>query len=204
MKAAINSKSVQQDSEILYVGTNEQIAKLAPIKGLKAPVILTDVYSGFFCRKNNDLKWGIISIIVDKLCDGMFAPFHFKSDKKINWQKSLKDHGACLYNRDIPQSAILKVTIYNPVGNEANIIINKLIEEQNPQENHKLNYKRNLGITKWLNGEDVDYEEIYNGETSYKLINEMGEKLRNKSGLDVFYFKPEEKVRKSKNVDKEE
>jgi len=208
--------NVQQD-KILYIGTNEQTAKLAPAKGLMAPIFLTDVYPGFFCKetcKNEGERWGIISVSTSKLNLDMFAPspaFMNKKDKrnisiddvanyKSKWEKSLIESGTCVYLSSIPSDAIQKIMIYNPSGKHTNIVINKLINElptpTSSLSEHKTNYPKSLGVSRWLNGEEVRCEDIFNGDTNIKLINETEEKLANRFGLDVYYLKPEEKGKK--------
>jgi hypothetical protein len=126
----------------LYVGTTELMAKEAPLKGINPPIILTDVYPGYFAffNSNSDQKWGIIEIDMDFLHDENLAPFHgyleklgrHKSCKKTDiwkrrekylgeiskhkgkWRKSLSDCGACLYLSRISPYAINKVSIYSP------------------------------------------------------------------------------------------
>jgi hypothetical protein len=217
---------VQQGKEFLYVGTNEQAAKLAPVKGFDPPVILTDAYPGFFCKQSclNGERWGIISIRYDQLNEEMFAPSpafierHIKNRRgktedrinailgkiqiyKTKWQNSLKGCGVCLYLAHIPPSAIQKVMIYSPNGRDANPAINKLVGEL-PEPNsitpaeHKALYTKSLGILKWFNGEIVKCEDVFDGHTNIKLINELDSKLNNRHGLDIYYMKPEEKVRK--------
>jgi hypothetical protein len=200
MKVKTKELSVPQDS-ILYVGVSEQVAKLAPIKGLEAPVVLTDIYPGYFCLQSldKDTKWGIVSVSVANLHKDMFAPFSFdkkKSKSKETWQDTLANLGVCLYTANISKIAIEKVTIYQPFGREGNAIINKLIAEQDPRE-HKSNYEKDLCINRWLNGGEINCSDIFNGSTNYKLIAETEGKLTNRSGLDIYYTKPEEKVRKS-------
>ena len=202
MKKSINQKDLnaQQDKK-LYIGTNEQTAKLSPAKGLIAPIFLTDVYPGFFCKetcKNNE-RWGIISVSLDKLRLDMFAPsLAFKKTK--TWEKSLTEHGVCVYLSQIPPNAIQKVMIYNPSGKHTNIVINQLVNESpNPtsltSSVHKINYTKSLGISRWLNGEEIKCVDIFNGDNNVKLI-EYEDELANRFGLDVYYIKPEEKGRK--------
>ena len=44
----------------LFIGTTEQIAKVAPLKGISSPVILTDIYAGYFAAATKG-KWGVIT-----------------------------------------------------------------------------------------------------------------------------------------------
>lgn len=198
-------------ANLLYVGTTEQIAKLAPHKGLTPPVFLTDIYPGFFCKQDcQNGRWGIISINVGKLYKEMFAPspayidrlskkqtkeapseryqkiLDRISDHKTKWQKSLTSSGVCLYLDNIPPSAIEKVMIYDTVGNSTNNHINKLLSELpspydlTPAE-HKALYNKASCLLNWLNGKETD---CFNGEAD------------NRMGLDLYYTKPEEKMRK--------
>lgn len=195
-----------QDSEFLYVGTTERAAKEAPLKGLEPPIFLTDVYPGFFCKQNcNDSeRWGIISVRIDQLNTGMFAPSPACKNKRCRWDKSLSNCGVCVYNAKIPPFAIHKVMIYTPVGRDANIAINNLVNELpephliSPAQ-HKALYSKSLGILKWFNGEAVKCEDIFNGQTNIKIINELEGKLNNRYGLDIYYIRSEEKKKKSGN-----
>lgn len=220
------SVSVPQGRELLYIGTTEQAAKLAPVKGIDPLAILTDTYPGFFCKQNcnQNERWGIISISYNQLNEEMFAPSPVFIDRygknrrgkaedriqeilnkihnyKTKWQKSLNGCGVCLYLGRIPPQAIQKVMIYSPTGRDANTSINNLIAELpepysiSPAE-HKALYSKSLGILKWFNGEAVKCEDIFNGQTSIKLISEIDDKLNNRYGLDIYYMKPEEKGRK--------
>lgn len=209
--------SVPQAREFLYIGTNEQTAKLAPLKGLEPPIYLTDVYPGFFCKQicNNGERWGIISVSLKQLHAEMIAPSpaylekHTRvknaasklSNHKGKWQKSLDNCGVCVYTSRIPPSAIQKIMIYSPTGRDANIAINNLINEL-PEPNlitpseHKALYGKSLGILRWLNGEHVRCEDIFNGQTNMKIIGEIENKLNHRFGLDMYYIKPEERGRK--------
>lgn len=188
-----NPKNGVQQARILYIGTTEQIAKMAPVKGLEPPIFLTDAYPGFFCQqscKNNE-KWGIISVNQDELYPEMLAPFPNFIDKnnrnknkpiekrlqeildkisihKDKWQKSLTNCGVCLYIGEIFPNMIKKVMIYNNIHNTIDIIDPISLS---PAE-HKAAYQKNLEIAKWLNGEDID-----------------SEKFSNRKGLDLFYTK---------------
>lgn len=201
----VNSKvNVPQVNKFLYVGTTEHMAKLAPIKGLEPPIFLTDVYPGFFCKQNcpNGERWGIISVSIDQLYPAMLAPSPACKGKKPKWDKSLSNCGVCVYNAKILPQAIHKVMIYTPVGRDSNIAINNLVNELpephliSPAQ-HKALYSKSLGILKWFNGESVKCEEIFNGQTNIKIINELEGKLNNRYGLDIYYIKPEERGKKS-------
>lgn len=216
-KVKDTSVKLQQVREVLYIGTNEQTAKLAPLKGLDPPIYLTDVYPGFFCKqtcKSNE-RWGIISVNLKQLHTEMFAPSpaylakyariknatNKLSNHKNKWQKSLDSCGVCVYTSRIPPSAIQKIMIYSPTGRDSNIAINNLINELptpeliSPSE-HKALYSKSLGILRWLNGEPVRCEDIFNGQTNIKIINEIEDKLNQRFGLDMYYIKPEERGRK--------
>ena len=198
-------------AKFLYIGTNEQAAKLAPLKGFEPPIYLTDVYPGFFCKQhcNNNERWGIISVSLNQLSTELIAPSpaylekyaKIKNATKSKWQKSLDNCGVCVYTGRIPPRAIEKIMIYSPTGHNANIAINNLINEL-PEPNvvtpseHKSLYSKSLGILRWLNGEPVRCEDIFNGKTNIKIVGEMDEKLSNRFGLDVYYTKAEERGRR--------
>lgn len=203
-----NGSSVQQDN-ILYVGVSEQIAKMSPTKGLQPPVILTNVYAPFLCLKN--LKdepagrWGIISVRLDKLSREMLTPCqaYMKKYKKDNkgWEKSLQLYGTCIYPVEIKPYAIERVMIYDPIGRDSNKIINDLVSKQNPNKDHKANYVKNLAITKWLNGEEINCDDLCENMTQKAKV-EIEEMLYQRSALDVYYIRPEDKVRKGKHAAK--
>jgi len=203
-----------QDKKTLFVGTSEQIAKLAPTKGLDPQVFLTDVYPGFFCLQNcNGCKWGIVSINQDSLLKDMFAPFHFyikSKDKskdeilqniheyKTRWKKSLQDCGVCIYTAPIPPQAVEKVITYSPTAN--NYLTKFISDQANPCEvspkTHKYDYKSNLTIAKWLNGEDIKVEDVLDNKINHKTFVELSEKIANRSGLDLYYQKSEKDKKK--------
>ncbi len=213
--------NVPQD-RLLFVGTNEQIAKSAPNKGLPPLSVLTDVYTGFFCKQSskNDEKWGIISVNLNELRQDMLAPYIGYLDKftknkdlsllerhqkllaniskyKSKWNKSLEEAGACMYLAQIPSSAIKKVMIYTPSGRDGNIVVNDCVTNSpspasNPPSYHKANYKKHLGISRWLNGEDVKCEDVFEEKVNFDLEN----LLANRYGLDIYYMKPVEKGKK--------
>lgn len=219
-----NINGVLQDKKLLYIGTSEQVAKLAPNKGLEPPVFLTDVYPGFFCKqscKAEDRRWGIISVNLDQLCIEMLAPspmFVEKNTKnkkepleerlkkirdnisvyKNKWQKSLNDCGVCLYLSHIPPKAIQKIMIYSAVGKDANTAINKLVDEL-PEP-----YSVSPSEHKAIYPKSLGILKWFNGDmikcedifNGKTNINLISE-IDNRFGLDVFYIKPEEKGRKN-------
>jgi hypothetical protein len=171
MKATTTSKtSNPQLAKILYVGTTEDAAKLAPLKGLKAPVFLTDIYAGFFCRNAAATgRWGIVSVNIDTLYADMFAPspaFIERLSKnrsqnpaaiekkrleilaniskhKARWMKSLSSTGVCVYTLPIPPTSIEKVMIYTADGRTTNRAINDLIKDlPNPYEQSPYDHKK--------------------------------------------------------------
>jgi hypothetical protein len=204
--------NVPQDNEFLYIGTNEQAAKLAPLKGLEPPIFLTDVYPGYFCKQfcDGDKRWGIISVNVKQLLTEMMAPYpawltkNIKSNNpsianhKSKWNKSLINCGVCVYTAHIPSHAIHKIMIYTPVGRDTNIAINNLVDELPPPnlispKEHKALYRKSLGVLRWFAGEPVRGEDIFNGTMNGKI----DDKLSNRFGLDLYYIKPEERGRKN-------
>ena len=212
MKDQQKSSMPQDRKKILFVGANEQIAKLAPTKGLEPPVFLTDIYPGFFClQSHNGSKCGIISVNQEVLIPDMFAPFHFyiKSkdkdevlknikDYKTRWKKSLQECGVCIYTGPIQSFAIEKIVTYSPTAND---YLTKFITEQpNPCEvsakDHKYNYNSNLAIARWLNGEDIKAEDILDKKLNHKTFCELSDKLANRSGLDLYYQRSEKEKRK--------
>ncbi len=218
----VNQKNISVQDRFLFVGTNEQVAKSAPNNGLPPFTILTDVYTGFFCNLNSkvDEKWGIISINLSELRNDMFAPYIGYLDKftkskdtpllerhqkllaninkhKSKWNKSLDEAGVCMYLAKIPPSAIKKVMIYTPSGRDANIIVNDCVANSpcpasTSPAYHKANYKKHLGISRWLNGEDVKGEDIHGEKVNFDFDNQLAHRY----GLDVYYMKPIEKGKK--------
>lgn len=215
MKNANHKDTNLSPDRILFVGTNEQVAKSAPNKGLPSLTVLTDVYTGLFCKNSckKEEKWGIIAVNLNDLNTDMLAPsleyldkftknklvsvserheklLHNINKHKYKWEKSLKETGMCLYLPNIPSSAIKKVMIYNPNGKDGNVIINEHIYNVS---NHKIDYKKNLGFARWLNGENVNGDDVFGDSNNTELEN----KLAHRYGLDVYYMKPVEKGRKS-------
>lgn len=215
----MNQKDLGLQQVKLFIGTNEQTAKLAPVKGLEPPIFLTDVYPAFFCKQNctNGERWGILSVYINDLHTSNLAPspnYIKKSNKnkstdeilknigyyKSKWQKSLDTCGVCVYTLPIPPEAIRKIMIYSDKGRDTNPAINQLVSElPTPHEispsEHKTLYRKSLSISRWFDGENISCEDIFNGKTNVKLISELevDKKLVNKSGLDLYYLRTEEK-----------
>ncbi len=210
-------------AKVLFIGTNEQKAKVAPLKGLEPPIFLTDVYPAFFCKQDctNGERWGILSVCLTDLYADKLAPSpsyikkYTKTNKtaeqilneieryKSKWEKSLSGCGVCVYNLPIPPKAIQRIMIYSCAGRETNATINRLINELPEPHSvspatHKALYHKSLGLSRWFNGEEVRCEDIYNGETNIKLVNELDGSLTNRLGLDMYYLKSEEKKRGKK------
>lgn len=194
----------------LYVGVTEEIAKVAPTKGLSPVSFLTNIYPGHFCLKYR--KWGIVTVKTNMLCPDMFGPFHLYVDKhsksrnkdvearqkkildnilkyKDRWQQSLSSCGICTYAGNVPAYAIAKVTIFDSAQNS---LIKSLVEMQvspfeiSPQD-HKALYHKNLGITRWLAGEMVTPQTLYPEQGDFKKLCEIGEKILDRESLEVFY-----------------
>ncbi len=161
----------QQDDKILYIGTTEDVAKLAPSKGLEPPVFLTDIYAGFFCKSvcpPEAERWGIISVKLNTLYQDMIAPspaFIQRINKlrtrnpaalekqrkeilenlanyKNKWKLSLAQSGVCVYLLKIPPTAIEKIMIYNINGRDTNPVINDIIKDSaSPYEQTAYSHK---------------------------------------------------------------
>jgi len=204
--------NLQQD-KVLYVGTSEKVAKLAPVKGLNAPIFLTDVYPTFFCKQtcNQGERWGIISVSLSKLHADVLTPSPYYIQKslktkksipeilsrinsyKSKWQKSLEACGVCLCTSFIPPTAIKKVIIYEATNPAVAKFIDKI---PNPEHilpsDHKTLYRNSLGVLQWLNGEEVSPKDVCD-ETDFKMLNEIGEQLLDRSGLNFYYLSTEKK-----------
>lgn len=180
--------------KVLFIGTDEQTAKSAPVKGINPPIFLTDVYPTFLCPRDVE-KWGIISINL-KYLNALPNPYPHNS--KVKWHKSLENCGLCTYHSLIPPNAIERVMTYTPHGKHSNkFITNTLLECSDPRhitpKEHKSNYEKNLCLTKWLNGEEVrvsDFEPCFENLDSFK------DEIHNKSGLDIYYIRTEDKKRR--------
>lgn len=186
----------QQQDRFLFIGTDEPTAKSAPVKGFSPPIFLTDVYPTYFCPRDVE-RWGIISVNLKFI--GMPSPYPHNS--KYKWQKSLDACGLCTYHHLIPPNAIEKVMIYTPYGKHSNDLITELLLAQpDPRQltskEHKSKYDMNLCLTKWLNGEEVLAEDFANCFSNYKEFDLVRDKLHNKSGLDIYYIRAEEKKRR--------
>lgn len=80
------SLKLQKDKRRLFVGTNEHEAKTAPIQGLKAPVVISDVYAPHFAFQrttDHHQRLGIVEIDPSLLSDYQFAPFHAFVEKHL-------------------------------------------------------------------------------------------------------------------------
>jgi len=192
----MEKNSAQQQDKFLFIGTDEQTAKSAPVKGVSPPIFLTDVYPTYFCPRDVE-RWGIISVNLKYL--DMPSPYPHNSKHK--WQKSLDTCGLCTYHTLIPPTAIEKVMIYTPYGKHSNSLITELLLAQtDPRllttKEHKLNYDKNLCLTKWLNGEEVLVDSFELCFINYKALDEVRDKIHNKSGLDIYYIRAEEKKRR--------
>jgi hypothetical protein len=183
----------QQQDKFLFIGTDEQTAKSAPVKGVNLPIFLTDVYPTYFCPRDVE-RWGIISVNLKYL--GMPNPYPHNA--KYKWQKSLETCGLCTYHHLIPPTAIEKVMIYTPYGKHSNDLITELLLAQPDPRHlttkaHKSKYENNLCLTKWLNGEEVTADSF---ESCFTYKESVKDKIHNKSGLDIYYIRAEEKKRR--------
>lgn len=176
----------------LFLGTTERTAKEVPLKGISGPVILTDVYPGFFASsacQDTGQRWGIIEVSVEALLPDSFVSFNGKGD----WIESLKKCGMCRYNMHIPIIAISKVTIYNPLSAGSNKFVNDAIGLTNPMENtpkkHQTLYTLNRGLTRWLACKVVTGEE-FEKSNSWKAT-EINQVLQNRNCLELFYTRTE-------------
>lgn len=183
--------------KVLFIGTDEQTAKSAPVKGIDPPVFLTDVYPTFSCPRDVE-KWGIISINL-KYLNTLPAPYPHNSKSK--WNKTLENYGICTFHTRIPANAIERVMTYTPYGKYGNSLITELLLGQldprtiTPKE-HKSNYNKNLCLTNWLNSQEVvveDFEPFFNDA---KVLESFRDKIHNKSGLDIYYIRAEDKKKR--------
>lgn len=181
----------------LFIGTDEQTAKSAPVKGISPPNLLTDVYPTFSCPRDVE-KWGIIAINLKYLT---VTPTPYPLNSKIKWQKSLETCGLCNFTANIPPNAIEKIMIYTPYGKMGNTLITELLLGQldprkvTPKE-HKSNYEKNLCLTKWLHGEEVLVEDFEPCFSDFKVLDTFRDKIHNKSGLDIYYIRAEDKKKR--------
>ncbi len=193
MTKQLKSKPTTEAKYHLYVGTTEQEAKEAPIKGLKPPVVLSDVYPGYFAfSASKDANWGIVEVNMEALLPDNLAPFSGR--KKQKWRDSLKECGVCLYMLHIPVHAITKVTVYSPNGRVGNSFITESVKKNDPLEvtlaQHQATYALNLGLTRWLACELVTGTELMNGSAA-KQGSKIDDLLANRNGLELFYRRTE-------------
>lgn len=180
-----------------------------------AGISLTSLYPGLmsFDVCNDREKWGIMEIDMQNLLPECFLPHESfllektkvtsedDKNKKLDqlrlslsgnrrrWKESLDDFGVCLYEKDIPLSAITKVAIYDPFSNPTmtkamiNISVNSKI--------NKANVHRQEMVIRWLMGENITPEKWLGSDVFAKMAfpdkDKVGQVLRNKSGLDIFY-----------------
>jgi hypothetical protein len=173
----------------LYIGTSEEIAKVAPVKGLEPPIFLTNTYAGHFAAQTKSVKWGLIEVDIESLFLDSFASFSKKIPRN-QWKKSVQSTGVCLYLSKIPPCAVKRVTIYNPT----NKFINRRVTKTNPNVAvavHKENVKQNICISKWLLGEYITAEQWHNDDVDYKSMVVIEGSLYDRSGLSLYYIRPE-------------
>ena len=190
----------------VYVGMGAMNAKMASNLGLEPPVILTDVYAGYFASKHDN--WGIIEIDTSLLFPDSFAPFHGYIEKskrrgkkagnrqkyldkiaeyKKEWKKSLADCGVYLYLAHIPPNAISRIATFKP---DTNDFIRKKATNVNPweitAEEHKNNYWMNYCVATWLACSPLDPEI----EKSKEYVKMLGD-FQDRSGLELYHFQTE-------------
>jgi hypothetical protein len=189
-KKTLGENTCVSGKKILYIGTSEEIAKVAPVKGLEPPIFLTNTYAGYFANKSKSTRWGLIEIDIEALFIDCFAPFNEKIPKK-QWKKSLQDTGVCLYTGKIPTYAIQKVVIYTPT----NKFVNQRVDKVNPckgwSRKHKENYRQNSCLSRWLLGEHVTARQWHDSNVDYNSMAVIEGNLYDRTGLFLFYVKSE-------------
>lgn len=142
LKLTRDEKSTDK-KKVLYFGTSEVKAKEATRNGIPPPIVLSDVYPGYFAHlaSGDTNRWGIVEIDLELLAPDCFAPFHGFLEKhsrrgkltskeiltrrqeylekalsqRGQWKKSLGQCGIVLYAGTIPPHAITKVTTFKPL-----------------------------------------------------------------------------------------
>jgi hypothetical protein len=184
-------------------------------------ICLTSSYPGImsFETANSKDKWGILEIDISHLSGDLFYPYEGflleKTKSKLmseedlfnkldqirqtlssnsrQWRDSLDSFGMCVYEGNIPVSAISKVVIYDPMSNPA---ITKAIVSSFSMNSrfYPVELSRQLMLTRWLLGDNVATEEWVGSEVYAKLQHSEKDKLNqvllNKNGLDIFHSSP--------------
>ncbi len=180
-------------------------------------ICLTATYPGLmaFDTASNREKWGIMEIDVAYLYPDFLMPHEVFLAEKVKtkiategdrlkkldqirqnlsnhhkkWRESLDNYGVCVYEQEIPVTAITKVAIYDPYSNPS--MTKAMLSGFLGTKFHKSNLDRQGMIIRWLLGENITPEEWLGNETYSKLPHferdRVGQVLRNKHGLDIFY-----------------
>jgi hypothetical protein len=180
-------------------------------------ICLTSVYPGLMAFETATYKdkWGIIEIDITHLCPDLFLPYEGFLLEKIKgkitgeedklkrlsqirqglasnrrkWRESIDGFGMCVYEGEIPLSAISKVFIYNPQSNP--IMTKFIIGSVLGSKVHQANLHRHHMLTRWLMGDNVLPEEWLGSSVFAKMPHsekdKMSQILQNKHGLDIFH-----------------
>ncbi len=178
-----------KDKAVLYCGTTERIAKLAPVAGINPAhdrVYLSDVYPGvlaFFASTSDSDRFGVIEVDTTKLEGANFFPAEWyleqssrqkaknsrEQNKRLDaYRKNLEKYKAKW--RDSLQK--LGVVVYEGFVSKKAIrkitiydpasnptVTHAIVNSRISLADHKRNYERNHVLTRWLTGESVSVEE---------------------------------------------
>jgi len=206
--------------KFLYVGTTETIAKSAPVKGIEPPVVLSDVYPGYFAfwASTCHQRWGILEVDIENLMPDHLAPFNGYTEKRsrrkklteeeINqrrdlhlekaweqrnkWQESLEACGVVLYFMQIPPHAINKVTTYDAFGKGANSFVTESCIKHNPWEISAPDHRAAYAFNEALT-QWLTCSEVAQAKALSNGVKaeRADEHLQNRLGLDLYYRRTE-------------
>jgi hypothetical protein len=204
-------------SKVLYFGTTEKVAKEAPVKGIEPPVVLSDVYPGFFAfwaSMDSNQRWGIVEVDVENLMPDSIAPFHGYIEKlgrrkqltteqilerrdkylasvvtqKEKWKKSLDCCGVVLYLLKVPPHAVTKVTTFDAFRKGANKFVVEGSIRCNPWEVSPPEHKDAYAYNLALT-QWLACEEV--STRGLNNASQVEEHLQNRLGLELYYRRTE-------------
>lgn len=186
--------------KLLYHGTTERVAKVAPMSGVKPYALshqpqervysnpakgilhLTDVLAPLQALCAADIlteeRWGIIEVDPSKLD---LRPDPYCHSKKKTWQNTLAITGMCVCSW-IPSEAIRKIWVFNPLSNW--YITRQVL--------HTATGKRTAEVVKlaqWFGGGYVTAEDLLDDPSIFtrQEFEKLNSRLSDRTGLDLFY-----------------
>lgn len=198
----------------LYVGVSDVEAKEAATKGLKPPIIVSDIYSGYFAANAAKGNWGIIELDFETVKSELH-PFHAYLERKNRrksceiitnrqkyldnikkyqdkWQESLKNCGVCVIPNYLHPAFIRKVITYDV--SKTNLLVERVVRSVDPWNHtvnqHKENYKMNKLISDWLSCKTVNDDDF--GREDVKILDQ----LNNCDPLEMYYIQSDKEHKK--------